>query len=197
MEFVKEVLTLVIEVSSISTFDESSPPQAKRGVSPFFYGACNILFKEGLKDEVYLSEADPEVFDAFMEWVYTSEVKFSAWPINKTSKLECKAWWSFGTKLSTGPNLIDLLYKSTAGDRGLRGVFVALNVWRSGAGHWRGDDEQRTRLSGLPAEYSNDLVVQLSAFHHLSSPNAYVTTMAAPGNPNGFESEDGTTAEDN
>ncbi|ERF77047.1 hypothetical protein EPUS_07953 [Endocarpon pusillum Z07020] len=215
-----------------STLDESSPPLAKRlkygdndifkvlvgskkvsfnvhknfvcGVSPFFHGTCNSLSKEGLKDEVYLPEADPEVFDAFMEWVYTGKVKFSAWPINKTSKPECNAWWSFGTKLYLlahylqcttfgnavidsisravtnkqvmlfpGPNLIDLLYKSTPGDCGLRRIFVALNVWRSGAGYWRGDDEWRTRLSGLPVEYSNDLVVQLLRRNHQFDQNPF------------------------
>jgi BTB/POZ domain len=67
--------------------------------SPFFRGACNSLFKEGLNDVIYLPEQDPEAFDIFMDWVYTGLIIFDPHPPNEESATESKAWWILVTQM--------------------------------------------------------------------------------------------------
>jgi hypothetical protein len=43
-------------------------------VSPFFRAACNGQFRESAEGQVHLPETEPDIFDAFLVWVYTREV---------------------------------------------------------------------------------------------------------------------------
>ena len=175
-------------------------------VSPVFLGACNSLFKEALSGEIYLSEADPEAFDIFMEWVYTGLIEFPGHPPNEQSIGDHDAWWSlvakmyvlahylqstsFGNKVidfivctimrkqvlqSPQCGVIDLVYSSTTGDCGLRKLFVALTVWRTGPERWEEVMGWKTYLEGLPAEYSHDLVVRLQRRHHQLDQDPFVS----------------------
>jgi BTB/POZ domain len=91
-------------------------------ISPFFRGACNSLFKEGLNSEICLPEQDPEAFDIFLEWVYTRRIRFSPHPPNEDSAAESNAWWILVTEMyllahylqvtSFGNEVIDLIGRS-------------------------------------------------------------------------------------
>lgn len=68
-------------------------------VSPFFHGACNSLFQEAMNDEVYLPDADPKAFNAFMDWVYTHAIKLPKRFLDKANHARSQTTWSWVAKM--------------------------------------------------------------------------------------------------
>lgn len=73
---------------------------------------------------------------------------------------------------------IELVYNSTMGNCGLRRLFVALNVWRTPPECWEEEDGWRTYLGGLPAEYTQDLVIKLQRKNHQLDQDPFVNEKA-------------------
>jgi hypothetical protein len=65
----------------------------------FFQKACDGSFKEAVDKVDYLPETDRDAFDVFMEWVYTKMIKYSKWPLDKTSDTDTAVWWLLVVKL--------------------------------------------------------------------------------------------------
>lgn len=62
--------------------------------SPFFKAALSGTFKEADESKVVLPEDDPEVFEQFLQWIYTKAYNLS--PLaNASSENVCKQSWQY------------------------------------------------------------------------------------------------------
>lgn len=126
--------------------------------SSFFKAALNGAFKEGVECKVTLPEDDPDVFEQFLQWIYTKAYNIS--PITDTSpKNLCKQSWQyvrlyvfaektqvnslkdhileqlyalrqrFGKVQAVTYECVEFAYDHTPPDSALRKLLVAMFVW--------------------------------------------------------------------
>lgn len=111
--------------------------------SPFFKAALSHDWREAHDKRISLPDCEPEIFEGYSQWVYTSEISFSTEPHLQT--LELVRLWILGDflrdqrfcetvvnglfshELVTGPTAVRHLYDHTSHDSPLR--WHILNIW--------------------------------------------------------------------
>ena len=155
-------------------------------VSPYFKAALNGSFEESVDGELRLHEQEPELFNCFVEWVYSGNVELSklcgkqhhdseVW--TKFSKLyllskylQCSA---FGNRLLDSAPVISILdqqkytlpdagivkmvYENTVGQCGIRRYLAATFVWLTKDSISKDMKLLGECLAGLPAECALDI----------------------------------------
>lgn len=155
-------------------------------VSVYFRAALTGDFEEAEKEEIFLAEQDDDVFEIFVDWLYTKTMKTDSVTIKKG---KCVEWetavkiYVFGQYIQcarlcndlldtiwgillqyrnyTVPDdyIIRLIYAETPQECGFRKLIASLFVWSEDKNVWRNVNERRAWLNTLPVDFCHDLLI--------------------------------------
>ncbi|KAF7504274.1 hypothetical protein GJ744_002532 [Endocarpon pusillum] len=164
--------------------------------SPYFKTALNGNFEESVHGELRLQEQEPELFNCFVEWVYSrnvdsfnlcgeqrhdSEVWTEFSKLYLLSKyLQCPAFGNClldtvpvistpGLRKYTLPDvgIVKMVYENTVGQCGIRRYFTAAFVWLTGDSIPKDMKLVGEFFAGLPAECVLDIAnLAVGRAHH-------------------------------